>query len=125
MHTVDVPMLDPRDWGVLHTGNEERPVGISVDILDEDHSLRLAMRRLSRDGALRSTLGAHARDLWSTRHTLDQMGAAYVRVITDTFERPSPDLTARSLPAHLLSNGLELADRLLLDFPIAGSPLTQ
>ncbi len=125
VHMVDVPTLDPRNWGVLHTGGEERPVGVSVDILDEDHSLRLAMRRLSRDEALRSTLGTHATELWSTRFRLDQMSAAYGRVLTDVLERPVPELAARGLPPHLRSTGLEFAEDLLGDFPMTGSPFAQ
>lgn len=117
VHTVDVPTLDPRNWGVLHTSGDERPVGVSVDILDEDHSLRLAMRRLARDGTLRSTLGANARELWATCHTLDQMSAAYTRVLTEALQRPMPDLTAHGLPPHLLSTGVELTEHLLGEFP--------
>jgi glycosyltransferase involved in cell wall biosynthesis len=122
VHTVDVATLDPRSWAVLNTTNDGRPVGVSIDILDEDHSLRLAMRRLSRDEALRSTLGAHARALWSARYRLDQMSAAYLGAIGRTLERPSPDLAGRNLPRHLLSTGVELAERLLSEFPMKGSP---
>jgi glycosyltransferase involved in cell wall biosynthesis len=125
VHTVDVPTLDPRNWGVLHTGDDARPVGVSVDILDEDHSLRLAMRRLSRDETLRGTLGAHARELWAVRHRIDQMSADYVRVIREVLERPVPELAARGLPPHLRSTGLELAEGLLEDFPMTGSPFAQ
>ncbi len=67
VHTVDVPAQDPRTWEVLHAAvhpGSASPrdggapaVCVSLDILDEDHSLRLAMRRLAKDADLRAELG--------------------------------------------------------------------
>ena len=60
-HLVEIPSMDPRTWLVAHTseGSTPEPVSVAVDILDEDHSLRLAMRRLASDTSLRDRL-AHA-----------------------------------------------------------------
>ncbi|HKY22389.1 MAG TPA: glycosyltransferase family 4 protein [Vicinamibacterales bacterium] len=125
-HTVDMPTLDPRNWSVLEarlkssptdesspteeqTGEESiGPVGVSIDILDEDHSLELAMQRLATDARLRATLGANARALWNDRFRLDVMVAAYGKVIRDAIATPSPDATTLArMPAHLRATGLE------------------
>src|SRR5262249_61382269 len=50
-HLSGIPTLDPRTWH-LHapidpTMSESDAVAIATDILDEDHSLRLALSRLA------------------------------------------------------------------------------
>jgi glycosyltransferase involved in cell wall biosynthesis len=131
VHTVDVPTLDPRDWSVLAglkagTTNEaeerdqvgpfdnSKPVGVSIDILDEDHSLKLAIRRLATDEKLRATLGINARALWMERFRLDRMVAGYQSTITQaiaTTARRSG--LAAALPEHLRSTGAEHAESLV------------
>ena len=64
------------------------PVGVSIDILDEDHSLKLAIRRLATDEKLRAMLGSNARALWSERFRLEGMVAGYQRVIGQLLEAP-------------------------------------
>ena len=126
VHSVDIPTLDPRDWSVLANpkagtvqaeGDADahtKPVGISIDILDENHSLKLAMRRLGTDENLRASLGANARELWHRRFRLESMVAAYRRTITQTLETAAPNAGARvKLPPHLRSTGGEFADALL------------
>jgi glycosyltransferase involved in cell wall biosynthesis len=116
--TVDVPSLDPRSWTLLdgNVGAEparpERAVAISIDILDEDHSLRLAMRRLARDPALRQTLGSNARAHWAAHHTLDVMTHDYVRALEHTTDA-APHPGRASLPRHLLADGTGLAQEIL------------
>jgi glycosyltransferase involved in cell wall biosynthesis len=82
VHMGDVPSLDPRSW----TANDidprpSSPVCIAIDILDEDHSLRLAMRRLASDAALRDELGRAAREWWAREHSLEAMVEDYERVM--------------------------------------------
>ena len=62
---------------------------MAVDILDEDHSLRLACYRLASDPALRDRLGRAARAHFSAAHTLEQMTTAFVRAIDSARDRPS------------------------------------
>jgi len=120
VHTGDVPTLDPRNWSVLSTANDERPVGVSIDLLDEGHSLRLAMTRLADDARLRDTLGANARALWADRFDIVRMRTAYEQAITGALAAPPPDAQRRrGLPAHLRSGGTEYAERILRD---AGFP---
>jgi glycosyltransferase involved in cell wall biosynthesis len=148
-HTVDIPTLDPRDWTVLNARLKPRPaviptttviatdtsaidadrvdhdvdaqpVGVSIDILDEDHSLSLAMWRLATDARLRATLGGNGRALWQERFRLDHMAAGYARVVRDALATPLPDGAAvAQFPEHLRATGLEHAAHLLSE---AGLP---
>ena len=98
----------------LHLGQHGEPVGASVDILDEQHSLNLAMRRLAQDARLRDALGSSARELWNNRFRLEQMIEAYRTVIDLASMAPLPsEQTARGFPRtslptarkHLRSSG--------------------
>jgi glycosyltransferase involved in cell wall biosynthesis len=124
-HLVDVPSLDPRTWRVNHavarcsllaarstgivegraTNDEQRaadPVTIAIDILDEDHSLRLALRRLVSDDALRQRLGAAARMYWEREHSMDRMLDDYRRIIARAASCP---IRRPPLPPHLVNDG--------------------
>ena len=105
-HTADVPALDPRTWTIAHaslsTDATPDPVTVAVDLLDEDHSLRLAMRRLAADADLRARLGRAASAHWETWHSTDGMIADYERVIARALEAAVPKV---ALPAHLRADG--------------------
>jgi glycosyltransferase involved in cell wall biosynthesis len=118
VHTVDVPALDPRSWTILDARAcveaSHEPVCVSIDILDEQHSLRLAMRRLADDTGLRRALGRSARKLWLERFTLEQMVSSFGEIIETARALPPPDSAARArMPAHLVSDGTEMTGRLL------------
>ena len=90
VHASDVPALDPRDWTIAGrpaardaAGRAVEPVAVAIDILDEDHSLGLAVARLAASPALRAELGRAARRLWETRFTLERMAAGYEQCIDD------------------------------------------
>lgn len=130
VHTIDVPTMDPRSWTVLaglnrravegETMLDTRPVGVSIDILDESHSLKLAMRRLATDAALRSTLGSNARDLWASRFRLESMAAGYATAIEHALRASIPGTrTGAAWPLHLRSTGAEYAEQVLRQ--VAGS----
>lgn len=116
LQTVDVPSIDPRTWA----GSAE-PVAVAVDILDEDHSLRLAMRRLAQDRASRQSLGDAARRYWLREHSPEAMLTDYERLIADAAARPMP---SPSLPSHLRDGGGRLLDALLTPFGLP-APLGQ
>jgi glycosyltransferase involved in cell wall biosynthesis len=113
-HLVDVPTLDPRSWTLLHARADAASVGqppvaadavaVSIDILDEDHSLELAMRRLALDAPLRERLGRAARGYWEAHATLPLMLEDYTRVLENAAARPMPDPARQGLPAHLLED---------------------
>jgi glycosyltransferase involved in cell wall biosynthesis len=104
VHHLDIVTLDPRTWRChtptpgLEAHLETRAVAVAVDILDEDHSLRLAMRRLGSDSDLRATLGATARAYWESHHSVAAMVAGYEQAIGRALLLEAPSVT---LPAHL------------------------
>jgi glycosyltransferase involved in cell wall biosynthesis len=133
-HLADVPSLDPRTWRP-RPGSEVRPrrrkralsldrteagdpdpVTVAIDILDEDHSLRLAMRRLASDRALRAALGAAGRRYWEDEHSMPRMVEDYRRVLATAAARAAPEV---SRPAHLVTNGDRVLRRVLDEFGFA------
>ena len=63
---ADWPALDPQTWRPRGFTSDE-PIVVSIDPRDEEHSLVLAIRRLSTGQTLRAQLGDAARDWWRTR----------------------------------------------------------
>ncbi len=121
-HLANVPTLDPRTWQPnAGSASSAAPCAVAIDILDEDHSLRLAMRRLGTDPLLRATLGRTAVSYWQREHSVDRMVADYRNLIEDAVRRPVPRV---SLPPHLLDEGRGTLDRLMAPFgrlsPFAG-----
>jgi glycosyltransferase involved in cell wall biosynthesis len=108
-HQPHLASLDPRTWTVVHaspTLEAPPPVAVSIDILDEHHSLRLALGRLVADAPLRASLGKNARAWWAGRHTVAHMAAGYERAMAVAAARAAPDVP---LPAHLRPDALEHA----------------
>ena len=123
-HSGDVPTLVTRGaWSPSHLGSlaaqAERPdpIAVSIDILDEDGSLALTMRRLARDPGLRRRLGERARAYWARRHTLAAMAEDYERALTAAVAAPSPS-PGVSLPTHVRESGGGHARALLLPFGV-------
>lgn len=122
-HQADLPALDPRTWRP-HAGHPAgspndalEPVTIALDILDEDHSLRLALRRLASDPDLRQRLGTAARQHWLTHHTVEGMAGGYARAIAQALAVDPP---IASLPPHLRPDPQAHLDRLLDGIGITG-----
>jgi glycosyltransferase involved in cell wall biosynthesis len=111
-HQTHVPALDPRTW-TLYAGTGP-PVTVAVDILDEDHSLGLALRRLAMDRELRETLGRSARRYWEREHTLERMVDGY----EDGLARTAALSTAPNGTAQPgLADPLRQVRAILDDFP--------
>lgn len=133
-HMVDIPTLDPRTWTVIHAHRNIAdaleppapvdPVAVSVDVLDEEHSLMLAMRRLGNDHRLRRALGDRSRELWQGRFRLEQMVEAYREAIRDALLAPVRQ-TGTELPAHLLANGTTYAVETLRKLGVAPERIEQ
>jgi glycosyltransferase involved in cell wall biosynthesis len=118
VHTGDVPSLDPRTWTenrLSGLAQSPKPVCVAIDILDEDHSLRLAMRRLATDAALRERLARAGLAWWEREHTVEVMVDDYERVMRDAASRPDPDV---DLPAHMRNTGDRRLRALLAPFGI-------
>jgi glycosyltransferase involved in cell wall biosynthesis len=101
-HLAGVPSLDPRTWQPHGGGTGDPPVCIAIDILDEDHSLGLAMRRLATQPGLRERLGCAAAGHWRREHTLEHMVEDYLRVVARALQS---DVPRPALPPHLLDDG--------------------
>jgi glycosyltransferase involved in cell wall biosynthesis len=130
-HTARVPLLDPRTWRVgpaaarVGTGgrlDDPEPIGVGIDILDEAHSLRLALARLLTDTPLRCALGAAARAHWQREHTIEAMVGDYLSLVEEAARRPARPVPA-DIPAHVLDDGSALAARLAHDGGFAHDPL--
>jgi glycosyltransferase involved in cell wall biosynthesis len=118
-HQADVPALDPQTWRVRPCRVAGEPVTIAIDLLDDEHSLQVAMRRLARDPQLRVTLGTAARVYWEQEHTVDRMADDYERLIHGALTRPDP---APDLPSSLRPDPLRHT-RALVD-PLGDIPCT-
>ncbi len=118
-HLWDVPSLDPRTWTMnqagIRPGRTPEPVTVAIDILDEDHSLRLALRRLTTDPELRASLGAAARRYWRQEHSPERSVEDYHRVIALALGREAP---RPALPAHLTASGDRTLRALLAPFGV-------
>jgi glycosyltransferase involved in cell wall biosynthesis len=132
VHLVDLPTLDPRTWEVqvaspaaadaTRVWRGEEAIAVAIDILDEDHSLAIAMRRLALDAGLRAELGAAARRHWAAGHTVEHMAADYERAIEAAAAAPAvvpSDRAARPLPPHATRDGTALARRLAAEVGVA------
>ena len=114
-HLAEVPTLDPRTWR-RHVPADPSPaadaeaVAVGVDVMDEDHSLRLALQRLAVDAALRARLGHAAHAYWRAHHAPERMVEDYARAIAHAATLRAPDVV---LPAHLRPDPLAHARALV------------
>jgi glycosyltransferase involved in cell wall biosynthesis len=127
-HLADVPSLDPRTWApagcqARMTPDAAEAVTVTIDILDEQHSLQLAMRRLGSDAELRSALGTAGQRYWTREHSHDVMLADYRRVIAAALNLDAPSREdgrrprrAAGLPTHLTDDGTAIMEALLAPF---------
>ncbi len=111
-HLADVPSLDPRSWTRHDRGDVARAVTVAIDVMDEAHSLRLAMRRLAADADLRAALGSAGRAWWQREHSTDRMLEDYRAVLAYARRRDIPNPV---LPALLRDAGDRRLDSLLHD----------
>ncbi len=120
-HQQGLPVLDPRTWRRhapcedVTAGADTHAIAVAIDILDEGHSLRLAMRRLATDEALRARLGHQARAHWEREHTMAKMIADFERAAAQAAARPAPDVT---LPSHLRPDPEAFATELMKPFEL-------
>jgi glycosyltransferase involved in cell wall biosynthesis len=117
-HLADIPTLDPRTWhrhapGVQSMDADMETVGVAIDILDEEHSLRLAIEMLGRNATLRARLGAAARRYWEREHTVERMTDDYQRAIARAAAMSAPEV---ALPAHLRPDPLALTRETVAPF---------
>ena len=113
-HTAGWPALDPQTWQP-RGWTRDRPIVVSVDPRDEEHSLSLALRRLATDVPLRRDLGAAAHEWWRQHATADHAIRAWRSILEEAASLappPRPD----NWPRHLTADGTERARDLLGEF---------
>lgn len=122
-HTDDIPALDPRSWTRADATAAEAPVAVAIDILDEQHSLTLALDRLAGDALLRRELGTAARRYFEARHTIARTADSYRAALARAAAAPAPHT---DLPPHLTDPASGQLSRLLAECgvssPWAASP---
>ncbi len=116
--TAGWPALDPQTWRPRGIAVNEPPIAVTVDPRDEEHSLLLAVRRLSSDAALREQLGAAARQWWATHATPAHAAAAWTGILDEAVQLSAP---ARPVdwPERFTSNGTGLARELLSELGVS------
>jgi glycosyltransferase involved in cell wall biosynthesis len=116
-HLGHVPTLDPRGWRLLTTAREPcEPAAVSIDPLDEDHSLQLALERLVIDRALRERLGRAGHAWWQAHHQLDAMADDYLSTLALARDATP---AASVLPPHLVDDGTSRLRQLIAALGVA------
>ncbi len=97
--TADWPSLDPQNWEPRHLlarlrrrsdEPEDRPICVSIDPRDQTHSLRLAVRRLDGDQALRARLGAAAQAWWRRHATVNLAAKRFEALLDEARDATNP-----------------------------------
>lgn len=114
--TADWPALDPQTWRPRGPSLEPS-AAITVDLRDEEHSLALAIRRVSTDAALRSQLGEAAR-AWSRAHESVEAAVNAWRQLLHDAARLDPPPRPPDWPPHLAADGTERARAMLAEFGV-------
>ena len=114
--TANWPALDPQTWLTRGYIGNAAPIAVSIDPRDEEHSLMLAIRRLSADRALRAELGGAARTWWETHATPSHAADSWQRILEDSVAAPPPDRT--NLPAHINADGTSFVRDVLTEFGV-------
>jgi hypothetical protein len=118
-HQGHLPVLDPRTWrrhapcDDTSPDADARAIAVAIDVLDEEHSLRLAIRRLADDASLRHRIGRAARAYWEREHTIERMVDDVERSAARAAQIP---LSHVDLPARLRPDPLALARKLVEPF---------
>ena len=109
--TADWPALDAHTWRPRGP-TADAPIAVSIDPRDEEHSLMLAIRRLSTDVTLRAQLGDAAHDWWRTHATPGHAAEDWGRILAEAALLDPPARPA-DWPGHLTADGTERAREIL------------
>lgn len=119
---VDLPLLEPIDWTLLHAREDaaatldpptwREAVAVAVDIRREETMIRQALLRLAHDGELRTVLGANARRFWAAHHTESRMQTDLTEALEWCGNLPTPTIPP-DFPAHLTADGSDKLRRTL------------
>jgi len=113
--TAGWPAIDPQTWRPRGVGETGAPVAVTIDPRDEEHSLMLAIRRLSSDPSLREQLGRAAHGWWEAHATPAHAAAAWIPILREAMTL-SPPARPDDWPASMGADGTELAHGILDEF---------
>ena len=99
--SAEWPVLNPQTWQPRGL-TTDAPIAVSIDPRDEEHSLVLAIRRLSAEPALRAKLGQAAHSWWHAHATPQHAALDWQRILDEAALLPAPSRPA-DWPAHLSS----------------------
>jgi hypothetical protein len=112
--TAGWPALDPQTWQPRGWSSDP-PIVVAIDPRDEEHSLYLALQRLSADATLRDQLGTAAHN-WAQRHAARADAiAAWQSIVTEAVTLAPPPAPS-NWPPHLRADGTERARQILGEF---------
>ena len=80
----------------------------AVELIDDINMLRLVLRRLTEDSALRDRLGRAARRYWAEHATMTVMARDYEAALASAATAPNP-AKSEAWPAHLTADGTATA----------------
>ena len=113
--TAEWPAIDPQTWRPRGLSVKDAPIAVTIDPRDEEHSLMLAVRRLSSDTALREQLGRAGHAWWQQNATSAHAAAAWMPILQEAATLatpPRPD----DWPTEFGADGTELARAILSEF---------
>lgn len=114
--TASLPALDAQTWQPRDRGPAApRPVAVSLDPRDQEHSLMLALRHLATDEPARRALGEAAAERWARLHEPSVAVRAFVPILEAAGRAPAPALPA-DWPAHFRADASTTARRILAEF---------
>jgi len=116
--TAEWPAIDPQTWRPRGLSVKDAPIAVTIDPRDEEHSLMLAVRRLSSDTALREQLGRAGHAWWQQNATPAHAAAAWMQILQEAATLappPRPD----DWPTEFGADGTELARAILSEFGLA------
>jgi hypothetical protein len=114
--TAGWPAFDPQTWQPRGFLRDATPIAVSIDPRDEEHSLMLAMRRLSADAALRQALGAAGHTWWQSHATAAHAAAAWTAWLAKVSQEP--ERRGGSLDPPEAADGSEHARSVLEEFGV-------
>ena len=108
--TAAWPAIDPQTWRPRGLAVHEPPIAVTVDPRDEEHSVMLAIRKLSADTMLREQLGRAARAWWEAHATPARAASAWAPIVREAATL-SPPPRPDDWPKQFLLDGTELDTR--------------
>jgi len=116
--TAEWPAIDPQTWRPRGLAVTDAPIAVTVDPRDEEHSLMLAIRKLSADATLRDRLGRAAREWWEAHATPAQAASAWAAILQEATTL-SPPQRPDDWPRQFCADGTELARDIRSEFGVA------